>query len=542
MAANSVSGSFRGIEVSFTHNGPHIVMSVLNTGKEGRRLRVMFQQQPLSGRVNWTSFQLTGLEQDVVVPPEVIHSHKLAFYVDDQEPIATYTEKILEELNQVRGKDISENHETTDEHQTSEASNVEQQDIEVKNNLDEIEQKLEENVTPEVESNTSVQPPMPQHTDPVSSEKTVSGEPDATNPEKDGPTKVESKTTDDNVKDTSEIDKASDNTAAQKTQDEELPKRKTQYIGQYIPDVNTELQFKIKVPSIPESASKKHQAAFIPPTTSTTSLTNGKKHGFFGQLSGVFGFKFPNKKKQFYIEKNQRLHDKFHADLERLETDYNSGCGIPLDDWDLKSLNEQQTAILLLNLMVNEVAEWKKEAEKTSDTKDTLAKTLETVEAELKQTLKQTRGINAPAPTLFPDRTAKTEQDLVHIQKECDSYLARFSDKLATLEQKHAEKVRVSVFKKFLLEFVRDRLFPDVAEFSSLKSVQSRLNWFLDLIDYELMPIEPGKTKFSPEFHEVKEKRSSEFESDTIVEVVSPGLQLKGGKRIVQNAVVIQAE
>jgi molecular chaperone GrpE (heat shock protein) len=56
------------------------------------------------------------------------------------------------------------------------------------------------------------------------------------------------------------------------------------------------------------------------------------------------------------------------------------------------------------------------------------------------------------------------------------------------------------------------------------------------------MPIEPGKTKFSPEYHEVKEKRSTDFDADTIVEVVAPGLQVKGGKRVIQNAVVIQAE
>jgi molecular chaperone GrpE (heat shock protein) len=100
----------------------------------------------------------------------------------------------------------------------------------------------------------------------------------------------------------------------------------------------------------------------------------------------------------------------------------------------------------------------------------------------------------------------------------------------------------VSAFKKFLVEFVRDKLFPNVAEFISLNMVQSRLNWFLDLVDYELMPIEPGKTKFSPEYHELKEKRSSKYESDTIVEVVSPGLQSKDGERVIQNAVVVQAE
>ena len=47
MAANSVSGSFRGIEVSFTCSGPHIVMSVSNTTGEDRRLRVMYHNNHL---------------------------------------------------------------------------------------------------------------------------------------------------------------------------------------------------------------------------------------------------------------------------------------------------------------------------------------------------------------------------------------------------------------------------------------------------------------------------------------------------------------
>ena len=553
MTANSVSGSFRGIEVSFSYSGPHIVMSVLNRGEDGRRLRVMFQHQPLSGRVNWTSFQLTGFSQDVVVPQEVIQSHKLAFYVDHHEPIATFTEKVLEELNQIRDKQPSD---SKHEHKMSELSEETPMDvgdlhINGRNNADEIviqqQPRMKEDVTPETNSDESVKPSIPQYHDDDPTEKTLNSECDNPNPDQEVHVNIEPKNTDVNVnadlKDAAISENEQNKTAAPvNSEDTKLPKRKTQYIGQYIPDVSTELQFKIKVPLIPKSASKKKQTTFIPPRTSSTSISNGNKNGFLGQLVGAFGINFTNKKKQFYIQQNQHLHEKFHADLDRLQSDYNNGCGIPLDNWDLESLSEQQTAVLLLNLMVNEISEWKKDAKKSNATKDSLAKSLETIGDELKQTLKQTRGINAPAPTLFPDRTASTDQDLEHIQKDCDSYLERFSEKLALLEQNHAEKVRVSAFKKYLLEFVRDKLFPNVAKFGSLKSVQSRLNWFLSLVDYELMPIEPGKTKFSPEFHEAKDKRSCEFESDTIVEVVSPGLQLKGGKRIIQNAVVIQAE
>ncbi len=541
MAANSVSGSFRGIEVSFSQSGPHIVMSVLNTGEEGRRLRVMFQQQPLSGRVNWTSFQLTGMVQDVVVPPEVLHSHKLAFYVDSHEPIATYTEKIVEELKQISSNNQEEMPETSSEpsaeNQTLETPNV----VEEIDDTENQQQQEIDDVNSVAENNSSI----PQHIDAVVSEVIQENEPENAHAEMDVAASVESEISDNNVdidvNHPSKSDTVQEDINAKESDDSDIPKRKSQYIGDFLPDVSTELRFKIKVPTMPKSATKK-QTNFIPPRASVSSNGKDKKNGVFAQLAGAIGLSSQNKKKQYYLEQNKHIHEKFHANLEKLESDYNNGSGIPLDNWDLDSLDEQQTAILLLNLMVNEISAWQKDAKKNNKTKETLAEDLKKIEEDLKQTLKQTRGIDAPAPTLFPDRTASSDNDLEHIQKDCDSYLNRFSKKLASLEQKHAEKVRVSVFKKFLLEFVRDELFPTVAEYSSLKSVQTRLNWFLSLVDYELIPIEPGKTKFSPNIHEAKEKRSSEFESDTIVEVISPGIQLKGGERIIQNAVVVQAE
>ena len=571
MTASSVTGSFRGIEVSFTFNGPHIVMSVLNKAEDGRRLRVMFQQQPLSGRVNWAAFQLTGQTQEVVVPVDVIQSHKLAFYVDNHEPISTYTEKILEELKQIQDQQLVDNQSNSSaselEPQTpqhSQDNQVETTDQGTGQKINEVSNKThkQENgvngTTPEKESEMAVPVSILKIADDLNSERKIDGTLSNTTPDLETPISLEPEHTSTNPNGdgnhTVPLENLPDETAPEveyevppistngDSVDEPIstPKEKKQYIGQYFPSASNELQFTIKVPSFPKSASKK-QATFIPPRTASTSKSNGKKHGFFGQLAGTFGLIFP-KKKEYYVQQNRHLYEKFHANLERLESDYNNGCGIPLDNWELESLSERQIAVLLLNLMVNEVSEWKKAAKKGDATKDTLAKSLETIEDELKQTLKQTRGIAAPAPTLFPDRTASTDKDLMVIQEDCDKYLQRFSKKLAALEQKHAEKVKVSAFKKFLVEFVRDKLFPNVAEFISLNMVQSRLNWFLDLVDYELMPIEPGKTKFSPEYHELKEKRSSKYESDTIVEVVSPGLQSKDGERVIQNAVVVQAE
>ena len=211
-------------------------------------------------------------------------------------------------------------------------------------------------------------------------------------------------------------------------------------------------------------------------------------------------------------------------------------------EWDPETLSEEETAILLLNLMVNEVTAWQKEAGRgTSETKQ-FVETLTEVGMRLRQTLKQTRGTSTPSPTLFPDLLAENAEDLEKIQSECDAYLQRFTEKVIQQEKKHAAKIETIVFKKFLIEFVRDFLFVEIAKSARGNTLPKRLTWFLDLVDSEVIPIEIGKTKVSPHHHKVKGGCSSEFAPGTIVEVITPGLQSKDGKRVSQMAVVIEAE
>lgn len=565
MTENSITGSFRGIEVSFSLNGPHIIMSVLNKAENGRQLRVMYQQQPLGGRVNWLSLQLSKQHQNVVVPSDVIQSHKLAFYVDSHEPISTYTSKILEELNQIK---VQQDTESKENDSSPELGNDTQQQSDKplpeeilansngngngNGNHIEHEHSKADNLL-DVDTLTDIATDI-NDTEKSGSLENQNTETNKTNSEFEniGPnylektnrkTKADIKTDHIDIPETTTLENGTKEKSI--TEDSEsieslTPKRTTQYIGQYMPSVTDDIRFRIKVPSFPKSASKR-DASFIPQHSSNPRL-NGKKHSLIGQLAGVFGISPSKSKKAFYQEQNRTIYEKFHAKLESMENDYNSGYGISLENWDFDSISEQETAVLLLNLMVNEVKAWKKSAMQGTNTKKTLATKLEEIEEELKQTLKQTRGMTAPSPTLFPDRIAASEQDLMDIQKDCDVYLNRFTEKLSTLEQKHAEKVKLSAFKRFLVEFVRDKLFPNVVEFSSLSSVQPRLNWFLDLVDCELIPIEPGKTKISDELHKVTEIRNSDCEPDTIVEVIKPGLQSKDGKRVIHTAVVVQAE
>lgn len=558
MTANSVTGSFRGIEVSFSLNGPHIIMSVQNKEENERRLRVMYQQQPSGGRVNWVTFQLSEDGQNVVVPSDVIQSHRLAFYVDQHEPISTYTTNILEELEEIKRQLGTENQfeEETEEHK--EDTLQETPDLIADSILPNGNENGNGNHSQAAEQDHnsvlgSIQQMQDNSADNLSeidpldalnknNLNTIESELANLNTSQDQP-ETNNETNSELISDDEVHENDSESNSDQSIIEDvdNLPKRKAQYVGRYLPSVIEDIRFRIKVPSIPKSSSKQ-PATFLPPQPLSRGKRNDRGQGIFKQLSGVLSLSNNKSKKTYYQEQNRSLYEKFHSDLEKIENDYNNGSGISLDNWDYNELSEEEAAVLVLNLMVNEIVSWKKSAKQGTDTKETLATKLEEIEEELKQTLKQTRGITAPSPTLFPDRVASSEQDLVDIQRDCETYLERFTDKLSKLELQHAEKVRLPAFKRFLVEFVREKLFPIVAEFSSLTSVQPRLNWFLDLVDCELIPIEPGKTKISSDLHEVIEKRPSDCDSDTVVEVITPGIQSKDGSRVIQSAVVIQSE
>ena len=185
-----------------------------------------------------------------------------------------------------------------------------------------------------------------------------------------------------------------------------------------------------------------------------------KRQGLLGQFAQTFGFAAARKRgKAYYQEKGEVIQNDFQDKLSKLEKDYNEGYGLNLIDWKPETLCEEETAILLLNLMVNEMIAWQKETGRATPETKQLVETLTEVSTRLRQTLKQTRGTSTPSPTLFPDLLAESQRDLEKIQSECDAYLERFTKKLIEQEKKHAAKIEIIVFKKFLIEFIRDFLF-----------------------------------------------------------------------------------
>lgn len=564
MARNSVTGRFRDIEIAFTFDGDAPMMSVRNLVNEEKRVRVMYQKLAASGLANWVNFQLTNTPILRRLPTEILEAHRLTFFVDDAEPVSARVEKIVAELNTLKPELSPEN--TPEDTAGLNGRNTES----VTTDQDEVRTPVLQ--APEEPAAAPATSSLETHShgdeNPVLEDETTQQiaaavedipkteipEPIGTDLDENAPPKSEIEVTQQveviAAPHTSEVAPAKSVVPENDQKPEETPPPtpivmklpKTQNAVPVSQIVDSNLEFRITVPVFPPSAlveQRKAQAA----AQLGTAASRRKEKGVFGQLAQALGFTPSGRRgKTYYREKGEAIQNGFQDQLAKLERDYNEGYGLNLLNWNMDTLNEEEIAILLLNLMVNEVIAWQKETGRPTPETEPLAQTLAEVDTRLRQTLKQTRGAATPSPTLFPDLLAENERDLDKIQNECDAYLHRFASKLTEQEKNHATKIEVLIFKKFLIEFIRDYLFVEVAKSTQGNELPERLNWFLDLVNSEVIPIEIGKTKVSPKHHKVKGVCASEFETGTIVEVVTHGLQSKDGRRISQMAVVIEAE
>ena len=539
MDRNSVTGRFRDIEIVFSIDGDCIIMSVRNLTDSDRRVRVMYQKLSMSGLANWAQFELNDTPVSRRLPTEIIDAYRLTFFVDNAEPVYARLEKILAELHTLKDEERSETapEDTAalgtpePEPETPEAVDVPAPTLKpledttpenavlplsVQGNTD--EPTASEVKATQDAAETAVYPATGQPQNPIST-------PLETSSDKDVSTVPEMKT----------IGQTEERHAS-------VPTKSA------LSRVDANVEFRIEVPSLPPSALAEQRKAEVAKlnggnTKSRKVSSKRREKGVFGQFAQALGLTAGGRRgKAYYQEKGESIQNEFQDQLAKLERDYNEGYGLNLSHWDPETLSEEELAILLLNLMVNEVVTWRKEIGRTTPETEELAHTLDEVDVRLRQTLKQTRGISTPSPTLFPDLLAENERDIEKIQSECDAYLQRFASKLTEQEQKHASKIEVIIFRKFLIGFIRDFLFVEVTKSITGTALPERLEWFLDLVDSEVIPIEVGVTRVSENHHKVKGALACEFEPGTIVEVVSSGLQSKDGKRVSQMAVVIEAE
>ena len=559
MARNSVTGRFRDIEILFSIDGDATIMSVRNLVNNERQVRVMYQKLLMSGLANWAQFQLTDTPVSRRLPTEILEAYRLTFFVDDADPVSARIEKILTELEALKlEQPVADTSETLAELDPRESESP----TEAQNKVPEPRLERPEDVatvatTPPLETQSSGGEPSVPEGEPAAMEApmTETSEPIGTGTDADEYSVPDAQTAQ-QVKEKVVVRHPS----GERPLESMLPKGEQELARKPVPGpmalrlpvtqdavsvssiVDSNLEFKIAVPSLPPSARAARRKAQAHAQLGATALKRREK-GVFGQLVQALGLTADGRRgKAYYQQKGEAVQNAFQDQLAKLERDYNEGYGLYLLDWDMDTLSESEIAILLLNLMVSEVIAWRKETGRATPETEQLVQVLDEVDTRLRRTLKQTRGVSTPAPTLLPDLLAESRRDLEKIQNECDAYLQRFSSKLIEQEKGHAEKIEVLIFKKFLIEFIRDFLFVEVVESTQGNALPERLNWFLDLVDSEVIPIEIGETKVSPKYHKVKGARACEFETGTIVEVVKAGLQSKDRKRVSQMAVVIEAE
>ncbi len=575
MSTNSVSGRFRDIEIAFSIDETGSYMRAQNLVPMERHVRVMYQRLATSGLANWKRFRLGNTPVSFRLPTEVLDAYRLTFFVDGTEPISTHLEAIVAELEKL--KVHLPTPEPTEQIAPMPAEEAGMDDgVDMMGEPDMTQQKQVEKVLvayrpdpmePEITSTDSddselLSPLAPMATDVPDTDADLrrpEPPPCVTLPHAEPAIAPELLSPPDPM--------ATDIPARSETPPEKLttPPLPETYLSPKATaaplrpapkmsslNIDATLEFKAMLPLLTSALEaqqkarervKRNDMNLYPGKTAAGKSAKEKKRGLFGQVAQAFGFPGEGKRdKAYYQQKGDAIQDDFQDKLSKLEKDYNEGYGLNLTTWTPETLSEEETAILLLNLMVNEVTAWQKETGRATPETKQLVGALAEVDTKLRQTLKQTRGISTPSPTLFQNLLAENERDLEKIQNECNAYLERFAQKLMLQERKQASKIEVVVFKKFLLEFVRDFLFVEIAKITEGTEVPKRLTWFLDLADFQVIPIEIGETRVDSTYHKLQDTALSEFETGTIVEVLTPGLQSKDGKWISQKAVVIQAE
>ena len=172
-----------------------------------------------------------------------------------------------------------------------------------------------------------------------------------------------------------------------------------------MPSTGSHLEFKISVTTLPPSALAKQRQAEINATQENAGIYAGripkqKKDGFFGQIMRTL--KGGTRGKAYYQEAGETIQNEFQDQLSKLERDYNEGYGLNLVSWKPETLCEEETAIFLLNLMVNEVIAWQKETGRATPETEGIVETLAEVDTLLRRTLKETRGYQYTVPNVVP--------------------------------------------------------------------------------------------------------------------------------------------
>ncbi|RKU37647.1 hypothetical protein C6495_01515 [Candidatus Poribacteria bacterium] len=215
--------------------------------------------------------------------------------------------------------------------------------------------------------------------------------------------------------------------------------------------------------------------------------------------------------------------------------------GQPIELGELETPTPSQKILVFLNTLAHDIGKWKTEVGQSGKANSELVDVLTYRKADIIAKLKAIRGESPPAPPPLSVKIERiTDAELEHIGRDCAIYEARFEGMLIGYEL--GREVDIAEYDAFLPQFIADRLFNGVARCMPFEELSQRIDKFLHLVGYEIVPIEVGYTKADSRVHEIQDSQQTGDEPGTIVEVVLPGLQRIADSTIVQKPIVIRGE
>ena len=221
--------------------------------------------------------------------------------------------------------------------------------------------------------------------------------------------------------------------------------------------------------------------------------------------------------------------------VEELARAYRDGEPIDLDY--IETPIPSHNVALNINWIARTIREWITELEQPTVVNQGLIQTLKHAEQTIKNKLKTIREESMPALKPF---NLETDTELGDIRDQSITYPAHLEGALIGYEL--GRKIDEAGLDQFIPQFIKNQLFNNVMTHIPHDQLPEQLVRFLQLADYEVIPIELGVTEVDSLVHDIQGSKHTGVKRGTVAEVVSPGLMQKTDRIIVQKPVVIRGE
>ena len=241
-----------------------------------------------------------------------------------------------------------------------------------------------------------------------------------------------------------------------------------------------------------------------------------------------------------YRQEAKTIAQQTNEQVNELARVYKDGRAI--DFVNIENPTPSQNVLLILNWIAGTIMEWKSKLEQSGKTDRNLIDILTYREQDLKEKLKAIRGEKTPVPdSLELETDIDSDTELNEIRKECSYHVAWFEGRLFGYEER-SEISNLEEYNQFIPQFIKDRLFNGVSRFVPFNQLPEQLEQCLQLVGYEVVPIEIGKTQADARVHDIQGSRQTNGEPGTVVEVILPGLRRITDGEIIQKPIVIRGE